>query len=539
MTEVKPILDRLERLEGGRGTWEDHWQDVAEIMLPQRADFTTTRVPGEKRLEKVFDGTPLLAVRGMAAAIDSMVKPKTSRWFSIKPVDDELGDNDEVKAWLEQVEKITFDAIYDRRAGFIQRSGEVDSDLAAFGTGALFITENRTLDGLLFRSVPLTSFFIDENSDGAVDTLFMKMKLSARQAVQRWGRDKLGDETRKALENNKPEERFEFVHLVEPRAEREPGMDDNLNLPFASITIDKKAEKVVDEGGFHEFPFAIPRWDTRSGELYGWGPGMLALPDALTLQAQAKTVLKGGQMVVEPPLIVPNDGIVKSAQLFPRGVISYDAAKAAKLGKNKPVDKLDISGDIPIGRDMQQDSREQVFAAFFRNVLNLPVDGPQMTATEIIERKEEFARTVGPVFGRLENEYVGPVAERVFAILLRMGRFPVPPRIIQGREIRFEYANPIDKVRKQIDALAAGRTVEMLGPFVAADPSVMDNFDADEIARDTGEFNGMPQKWIRKTEERDAIRQQRLDEAEAARDEASAIRLAETTAKVAQAAPQQ
>ncbi len=529
------LLDRYRRLKDDRRVWDAHWQDIAEVMLPQRADFTTTHAPGAKRTDTIFDGTPLLAVRGLAASIDGMVKPKTTRWFSIKASDAELNEDDTVKAWLERAEAATFAAIYDRRAGFVQRSGEVDSDLAAFGTGALLISENRTLDGLSFRSVPLHGLYLAEGEAGDIDTAFIRLELTARQAAQRWSRERLSDPVRDALGGNRPDQRFEFVHAILPRAERDPRRRDNRNLPFASIVVDVAAAHLVSESGFHEFPLAVPRWDTRTGEVYGRSPGMLALPDALTLQQMGKTILKAGQKAVDPPIIAPNDGLIKSAQLFPGGVVTYDARNAVKLGGRKPVDTLDITGNIPIGREMQQDVREQIFAAFFRNVLNLPVDRPTMTATEVIERKEEFVRTIGPVFGRLENDYAGPVAERVFAILLRLGRFPPPPPVLQGREVRFEYANPVQKVRQQIETLGAMRTVEMIAPFVQASPEIMDNFDADAIARDAGEFNGMPQRWLRKRGDVEALRAVRIRALQGEEEKMDAERFIDATTKVAQA----
>ncbi len=527
------LLERYRRLKDDRRTWDAHWQDIAEVMLPQRADFTGAHVAGAKRTDAIFDGTPLLAVRGLAAAIDSMVKPKTTRWFSIRTADPALAEDDAVKDWLERAEAVTFAAVYERRAGFVQRSGEVDADLAAFGTGALLISENRTLDGLAFRSIPLHRLYLAESEAGDIDTAFIRLDLSARQAAQRWGRERLGDAVRAALAGNRPDQRFEFVHAILPRAERDPRRRDNRNLPFASTVVDVKAERIVSESGFHEFPLAVPRWDTRAGEVYGRSPGMLALPDALTLQQMGKTILKAGQKAVDPPIIAPNDGLIKSAQLFPGGIVTYDARSAVKLGGRKPVDTLDITGNIPIGREMQQDVREQIFAAFFRNVLNLPVDRPTMTATEVIERKEEFVRTIGPVFGRLENDYAGPVAERVFAILLRLGRFPVPPPILQGREVRFEYANPVQKVRQQIETLGAVRTIEMIAPFVEANPEIMDNFDADAIARDAGAFNGMPQRWLRNQGDVAALRAGRIRALKGEEARRDAERFLDATAKVA------
>jgi hypothetical protein len=124
----------------------------------------------------------------------------------------------------------------------------------------------------------------------------------------------------------------------------------------------------------------------------------------------------------------------------------------------------------------------------------------------------------------------------VFAILLRLGRFPVsPPDVLQGREVRFEYANPVQKVRQQIETLGAVRTVEMIAPFVQANPEIMDNFDADAIARDAGEFNGMPQRWIRKRGDVEELRAARLQAMQGEEDKLDAERFIDAAARVAQA----
>lgn len=38
------------------------------------------------------------------------------------------------------------------------------------------------------------------------------------------------------------------------------------------------------------------------------------------------------------------------------------------------------------------DASDQLWVAFFRNVMRLPTEPPRMTATEILERKAEFVR---------------------------------------------------------------------------------------------------------------------------------------------------
>ena len=59
---TKNLLSRYERLEGQRQNWETHWQEVADYMQPRKADVTKKRARGDKRMEKVFDSSPIKAI---------------------------------------------------------------------------------------------------------------------------------------------------------------------------------------------------------------------------------------------------------------------------------------------------------------------------------------------------------------------------------------------------------------------------------------------------------------------------------------------
>ena len=516
--DVKDILARHKHLADERRTWEGHWQDLAEVMLPRRADFTGQVAAGGKRTDRIYDGTPMLARRGLSSAIDGLLTPKTSQWFQIKVQDDDLAEDDEVKAWIDESERRLMAALYDPKARFIQSSGEVNDDLVTFGTGCLYIGESRDLGRLHFRSYHLKYVFPAENGDGVIDTVFIRLSLTARQAEHRYGIENLGAKTREALkgETAKPDTKFEFLWLVRPRGERNHRRRDSTNLPFESVVIDIASEHVIKESGYHEFPFAIPRWDTASGELFGRSPGMLALPDANTLQAMGRTLLIAGQKAVDPPLLAASDSVLGTIKTFPGGVTPFDVTAAEGLGGRFPVQPLNTGGNIPLGREMQSDVRDQIWAAFFRNILQLPVAAPQMTATEVLERKEEFIRTIGPVFGRLEGDYVAPRVERSFAILMRGGAFPRPPDVLAGRDVDFTFASPVEQARKQIEAASMARSFELLAPLAQAQPGIWENFDGDAIARDTPDIFGTPRRWLRDKGEVEAGRQRQAEAAEAA-----------------------
>lgn len=531
-TQVHDLLARQKRLADARRTWESHWQELAEFLLPSRADISGARTSGGKRTERQFDSVPMQAARGLAASLDGLLKPKTQRWFALRAVEDALNDDENAKLWLREAEDRLFRALYDPKARFLQRSAEVDLDLVVFGTGVMFIGERRGVDGLLFQSLHLRDTFLAENADGEIDTVFRRMRLTARQAAQKFGREAIGAQTRDALDRDESDRVFEFIQAVLPRTDRDPRRRDVRHMPFASIVIDVESEHMVGESGFREFPFVVPRWDTATDEVYGRSPGMLALPDINTLNQMGRTILEAGHKVVNPPLLVPNDGIQANPRTFPGGITPFDAALLMQTGGRPPVMPLVSGANIPLGREMQNDVREQIWAAFFRNVLQLPFSGPQMTATEILARKAEFMRVIGPTFGRLEADYTGPMVDRAFRVLLRGGALPEPPPALRGTGVRFEYASPIARAQKQIDAAALGKTVQDLAPLAAQNPALLDNFDEDRVARDVAEANGLPQHWIRPAA---TVAQLRAGRAAAAQAEArarDAERLAENLSKL-------
>lgn len=509
MNAVADLLARHRKLKAARRTWEQTWQELAEVLLPRRADFTVeTTVDGERRTDNIYDSVPMQARRSLASAIDSLMMPRNVQWFHVRPRNEDLTADEEVMRWSELVSKRMFNAIYSKEARFIQRSGEIINDLVTFGTGVIFIGETKRPGNLLFRSFHLRDTLICESSEGVVDTVMITMKLSARQAAQRYGEENLGEKARDALRAGKTDQTFDYLWVVQPREDADRTKLGAMNMPWASVVIEMDSEKKVRESGFEEFPFAVPRWDTTSGEVYGRSPGMLALPDAETLQAMGKTLLVAGQRATDPPLWVLGDGLMSAARTFPGGITYIDGAVARQFGR-VPVGELQTSAQIPVGREMQNDLREQIWGAFFRNVLQLPVNAPRMTATEIIERKEEMLRSVGPVFGQLETDYPAVLTERVFGIMFRAGAFPPPPEALLGQDIDFRFESPILRAKNQIETVGLARQLETLALLIQSQPEMMDNFDGDAIARATPLAGGFPHTWLVPVEQRDAQRQAR------------------------------
>ena len=529
MTEgVDKLITRWRKLSGDKGQWHSHWDDLARVMLPRRMGFTSTVTEGERRTDDIYDGTPMQAARGLANAIGGMMRPSGTPEISIQAGDDALNSIGEVQDWLADSTTRQRDAFSNPKARYLQVAPEIDQDLVVFGTAVEYIGESKNSRNLLFQSLHLkdaTPFFSEE---GEVEGLFHKRSMSVRQLAERYGEKALSDSTRQILKDN-PDKKIDCLHAVVPRKEHKVGAMLARNLPIADLWIEIETKHLIFTGGFHEFPFIVPRWETSSGEDYGRSPGMIALPDSDTAQAMGETILIAGQRAADPPLFAPNDGSFDAVNTFPGGISYYDVETATSMRGN-PFFPLESGTNLPVTRDMQLDTRQQIFAAFYRNVLNLPVAGPQMTATEIIQRKEEFIREIGPMYGRYDTEKTAPETERAFMVMLRAGGFAPIPLALQGKNVVFEYDSPVKRIRKQIEAAAARQWAAGIIELGEIKPDALDLINEDELGRFEAEALVVPHKIVNSRETVAAIREARLA-AQQQQQEAAAAAMAADVAK--------
>lgn len=528
MEPIDKLIARWRRLSGEKSQWHQHWDDLARVMLPRRMGFTTTVIEGERRTDDIYDGTPMQAARSLANAVGGMMRPQGLPEIQMEADDDALNNLGEAQEWLADSKDRLRNAFSNPKARYLQVAPEIDQDLVVFGTGCEFIGEGKSRNHLLFQSLHLkdvTPFFSEE---GAVEGLFHKRTMSVRMLAERFGEKALSDRTRELLKDQ-PDKKLDILHAVIPRHEFKAGAMLARNLPIADLWIELDAKHEISCGGFHEFPFIVPRWETSAGEDFGRSPGMIALPDADTLQSMGETILIAGQRAADPPLFAPNDGAFDAVNTFPGGLSYYDVETATAMRGN-PFFALESGTNLPISREMQLDTRQQIFAAFFRNVLNLPIAGPQMTATEIIQRKEEFIREIGPMFGRYDTEKTAPECERAFMVMLRAGGFaPIPPAL-QGRNVVFQYDSPVKRIRKQIEAAAARQWATEMIELGQVKPEAMDLINVDELGRFEAEALGIPHQIMNSRETVDTIRQARA-EAMQQQQQAASIQTAADVAK--------
>jgi len=493
------LKNDLARLVEKRSNWEIHWQEVADYMLPRKADITLERPKGDKRHTVIYDGTAIHSLELLASSLHGMLTSSVNRWFALRFKETAINENDEAREWLEDVLDKMYIAI--SRSNFQQEVFETYFDLIAFGTSCLQIEEDKD-DIIRFSSRHIKEIYISEDAKGMVNCIYRRFKMSAKATVEKFGIDNVSLKTINTFKKA-PFDDIDLVHVVKPRDIYNPKKMDKQNMPFSSIYFEYDSGHIISQGGFKEFPYVVPRYLKASNELYGRSPGMNALPDVKVLNKMVEVGMKAAQKQVDPPLLVPDDSMLMPIRMSPGSINYY------RSGTRDRIETLNIGANNPLGLNMEQQRREAISQTFHVDQL-LITENRNMTATEVVQRNEEKMRILGPVLGRLQSELLQPMIIRIFNIMLRNKLLPDAPEILLNQEIDVEYVSPMAQAQRGQELSSIVRGLELFGQIGQVAP-VNDYIDPQGLVKHLIKILGLPARMIRSDSEVEELAQQKAE----------------------------
>lgn len=507
--DAKKILDRLAALVGKRSPYEQDWRDCFDMTFPVRGNgfqsATSTDTARGKNAARL-DSTGTDSARTLASGLMGGITPANSRWFGL-----DVGDEtDEERQWLDDAADTIWQNIH--AANFDAAGFECCLDVVAAGWFVLFTDLNREVGGgYAFEQWPLAECFISSTrQDGRADTIYRKYCMTAQQAVEHFTKrgGKVSDKLHR-MAMDKPYDNVDLVRVIEPRQLYVPGSKLSKNMPFMSCDIEIDGKHVILEQGFEEFPCAVPRWTMIPGSVYAVGPAFDALPDMLELNELVRMEKAAADLAIAGMWIAEDDGVLnpKTVKVGPRKIIvanSVDSMKPLKSGSDFNYAESKIAR-------LQASIRKILMADQLQ-----AQDGPAMTATEVHVRVALIRQLLGPVYGRLQAEYLQPMITRCFGIAYRAGVLGQAPESLAGRNYSIRYISPLARSQKLEEVTAIDQFIEGAAAAAAIDPTVMDNVDLDEAQRIRGEALGVPSAVIRSKADVSARREQRAQEAQAA-----------------------
>jgi hypothetical protein len=515
--EPEMHVKRLETLKTKRSTVETYWRAAFDNTFPLRGELIGTDLTlGEEAITsaagknaRIYDGTIKRSVRMLASALFSGLTPANSRWFSQSVIN----VNDQAaKRWLDESSNTIWLNIHN--CNFDTAGYESFIDYVIAGMFAMYIDEGDLQgEGKLynFSLWPLAScFFADSTGKGSIDTVYRVLRLTAEQAVSEYG-DKCSEEVRKNAEKA-PDEPTEVLHAIYPRR---VDPRDTITMPVASDHVEVKTKRMLRSSGYHEMPVVVPRWMPIPNSVYSLGIVDDALPDNLTLQELTKFVLQNADMAIAGMWGAVDDGVINPK------TVRVGARKIIPMANKESFFPLAPSTKFDVAALEKTELQGQIKATLLSDQLH-PEQGPQMTATEIHMRAQIVRQLLGPMYGRLQSEYMVPVVDRCFGIAYRAGVLGEAPKSLQDRPWKASFQSPLARAQKLDDVAAMDRLEGMLGGLANMQISgPLDNYDLDAAVREKAELLGVPAKLIRDEDTVKKMRKQRAAEMQRAQQAAA------------------
>lgn len=493
-----------------RKNCEAQWRVLLEFVLPNQFNLMGTGDSaslsnlntGTKNTSRLFSSTAVQSNSDLASTMHSTLTNPATQWSKLRYKDEELNNDNDAVAWLQEVNRRLHNEI--NESNFDTEISKNYKMYTALGSMVLMheskASENSLSMGVTFNALHLNEVAWEENQYREVDSLYRKFSLTGKQAEEKF--PNLPEDI-KEMVRDKPNAELNFVHAIYPRAakdvrEGEAGLVPGKFRKYASCYVcTAKANHLLEEDGYYEFPAHVVRFDTMPGERYGRGPGHIAMGAIRTLNRLEELLLQGTARATGINLLVTRRDYLQSLDLRPNAISIVNDINGVK--------KLDTNPDLSVAERRIIALQQDIQRMFFLDKLLLPPrqDTGEMTATEIQIRTEQMQRVLGPTLGRLNSELLTPLIERTFAIMMRANSFPELPDILQEKGVNVDimFLNQLARSQQFGDITnILGFAAETM-QLAQLDPSAVQRFDVDQAMKHIAKVRGLPEAVIRSDKE--------------------------------------
>jgi hypothetical protein len=497
---AEQAIKSFNHCKSNRVNWDSHWQDVADYVLPTRDFQTKQKIKGSQRRGAIFNTTAPEAAVQLAAALEGMLFNTGIRWFELTSEDESVNKLHEVREWLYDSTNRMLSYFDNTNSHFSLSGHEAALDLVCFGTAIILATET---DGVFkFQARDLSGIYLKANDAGDIVDVYREFTMPAWEVVETFGIENCSDACRQAIEDpSKKDKEINVLHYVYKRMSTDYGKKDKLNKAWASNYYEVGEKHTLSEGGFDENPYIVVRWSKAAEEVYGRSPAMEVLPTIKVVNAMARTILEAAELAVRPPVIVgagTMEGPIRTAP----GSIMY-----VRQGTRDLPQPFNSGARPDIGHELMDREEAKIDKAFFADRLSLP-ELDRMTATEIVERRQQGLMVISPILSRLYAEWLNPVSARTFNWMLANGMLEEAPEAFVNARLKVNYVSPMAITRRSSVTQSFMQGMSAAQILVQTNPGVMENLDADSVFRALMTQNNVDPKFLRSEQDVAMTRQQ-------------------------------
>lgn len=489
------------------------FKDVQHFIYPYIGRFDNDNNPAREHRHDEFllRSTTIKYANVLASGLQTGITSPTKKWLKLTVDDPRLMQSGEVRQWLTQVEDAVLALL--SRGHFYQNNLLAYLELGCFGTSAMFMAEDDQL-GVRFHTFTCGEYYIDVNGKDEVDTFARKFKVSARQLYDLFD-GKVPDTVKREMLSPNVTNYHTVYQLILPNEDYDPNSWLNTGFEFSEYLWSDSFRELFKVSGYHEFPVAVSRWQTKPNSPYGIGAGTWSVRPARELQLVQKDIAQMSEIMANPPIQAPADIVANGGvNMLPSSVNYYNPVGSSQGMITPIIDSRTFNIEsIMLHRTTLE---EEIKDHFHYNVFQLltDMDKGTRTAREIVELSSEKMSQMGALVDRMETEILPNIVRRVLSIGFRNGLFPPAPVSARGIEMSVAFESILSQAQRQNDITPIIDTLDTVINIAntAQIPEVLDSIDFDEAIREIADLNGINPKILKSKQAVEQIRQQRAQQ---------------------------
>lgn len=468
------LMSRLQELKNLRAPHIGDWEKITQVIKPARGAYELSGSELSKRPTSMVNSTPAIASRTLQAGMISGASSPAYEWFKFELDDTEMMQWGPARTALEAREKIV--AKYLARSNYYQMLQVVYGDSADFGTG-LGLIDRHPAQAFVTKVFSPGEALIDVDEFGDVNTIFAEYQRTALQLVSRFGLDRCSQKVKDAYDKGDYNVKFVVCQAIEPNQDITEGRADWRGKPWVKFIweqdnrLDGESE-YLEVSGYNDWPAFDLRWDVASGNVWGWGPGLLALGDAAALQTIEFRDAQAIEKAVKPPLKAPIFLKNQPISHAPGGVTYYDPFSANNANV-EPIYQMQ-AGVLQALSQKRAEAERRINEVYYKDLFLMlaTTDRREITAREVEEKHQEKLLALGPVLQRTHRDALSNSIIRIYTILNDAGLFPEAPPELREREITIRYTSALAYAQRAAGAASLERFFGFTGNIAQAYPSV-------------------------------------------------------------------
>lgn len=501
------LLRQWSYLDNKAWNHKNLWQQTADLLDPIRNNVVQQTSQGIKQTTQIFDSTGIDALEKMISAVAEALFPPV--WFRLKKRG-LVSPSVETEFWLEDSRDRMLQGFM--QSNFRKMRRQMLRSILTFGCGSFFVEERHLrhaerarggFRGFEFHVTPIGHFLVTEDASHRLYSHWRDFMMTPEAMATRWP-NSLPRAVAEVVGTNRQFDERQMIHVVRPGS--------NKAMPWDSFYVDVESRELVSARRFHEMPFQFARYDKAAHETYGRGPTQTAMPEIATANRARQLKLRQWALQVNPPLQTLDDGVIGKTKLIPGGLNTVRVLDAIK--------PIDVGGRFDHTAIPEQESKLQIRQMFMTEQLLqfAPLAKTPPSATEVLQRLKFLQQLLGSPVGSIQDEWLSPMIDRTFAMMLREGAFlPVPQELLEGDgNLDIEYEGPLARIQRQDELQGINDLLAIVAGVAQIDPQVIDLYDFDMIGRDLIAVTGVSPKYRRSDEDVEGIRQQRAEQQQAA-----------------------